>query len=56
MVDKVIIFGADEEEDTFNELFDKDEIAAEQITQEMLIFSPVQIHQDDSNIIIIKNY
>jgi len=33
MVDKVIIFGADEEEDTFNELFDKDEIAAEQITQ-----------------------
>jgi len=48
MVDKVIIFGADEEEDTFNELFDKDEIAAEQITQEMLIFSPVQIHQDDS--------
>ncbi len=39
MVDKVIIFGADEEEDTFNEFFTsnqfftKDEIAAEQITQ-----------------------
>jgi len=48
MVDKVIIFGADEEEDTLNELFEKEEIAAEQITQEMLIFSPVQIHQDDS--------
>jgi len=29
-------------------LFEKEEIAAEQITQEMLIFSPVQIHQDDS--------
>ena len=48
-VDKVIVFGVDEDEEPFfNELFEKEEIELEQITQEKLIFSPVQIHQDDS--------
>ena len=48
-VDKVIVFGVDEDEEPiFNELFEKEEIELEQITPEKLIFSPVQIHQDDS--------
>ena len=48
-VDKVIVFGIHEDEEPiFDELFEKEEIELEQITQEKLIFSPVQIHQDDS--------